>query len=108
MPKFILLFSILLLSACAVTPRGSESYYFDCDTPAGDFSEWNRTIAGTSFRITGSIELRSPRDDTRWQPTGSVWFIRTDSQKIGLQGIKEVRDDVREYRDGYTPDRSAS
>lgn len=56
-------------------------------SPAGDFSEWNRTIAGGAFRITGSIELRIPRDDPRWQPTGNVWFIGTDSRKIGLQAL---------------------
>jgi hypothetical protein len=49
MPKIVFLFCAVLLSACAVTPRGPDSYYFDCDTPAGDFSEWNRTIAGAAL-----------------------------------------------------------
>ena len=94
MRKFTLMLSVLLLSACAVTPQrtpGADSYYFDCDTPAAKFSEWNRTIAGTSFRITGSIELREPREDPHWQTVGSVWLVGTTSQRMGLQALV-VRD----------------
>ena len=90
MRKYTLLLAVLLLSSCAVTPQhtpGSESYYFDCDTPPGKFSEWNRSIIATSIRVTGSIEVRTIREDPHWQPAASVWFIGQNGSRIGLQAF---------------------
>jgi hypothetical protein len=91
MLKYTFLVPFLAMLGCTSTPQrsgGAESYYFDCDTPPGRFSEWNRTLAATTIRATGTIELTEPRKDPRWYPVGSVWLIgSSESGKAGFQAF---------------------
>jgi hypothetical protein len=76
---------------CASTPHRSasaEAYYFDCDTASGEFSQWTRTIAATTIRATGTIELSKARKDPSWYPAASVWFIGpNESGNAGIQAF---------------------
>jgi hypothetical protein len=87
--RLILIASIVVTAGCASTPQpidSAESYYFDCDTAPGAFSDWNRTIAAASIRVTGTIELREPRQDPKWIPAANIWFIGAiRSQQAGIQ-----------------------
>jgi hypothetical protein len=91
MLKYILLFPFLAVAGCAATPQrssDSESYYFDCDTPPGKFSDWNRTVAAKTLRATGTLELKESRQDPRWYPVGSVWLIASgESDRAGMQAF---------------------
>jgi hypothetical protein len=91
MLKYILVIFVFAVTGCATTSQGSsasEAYYFDCDTPPGKFSEWNRTIAAKTLHATGTIELKESRHDPRWYPVGSVWFVASgEFDEAGIQAF---------------------
>ena len=91
MLKYTPLVPLLAKVGCTSTPHRSasaESYYFDCDTPPGEFSDWNRTIAAITIRATGTIELTKPRKDPSWYPAATVSFIGPkESGKAGIQAF---------------------
>jgi hypothetical protein len=83
--------SLLGLCTSISTPTRAEStppqsYDFDCDVPAGHFSEWSGSLPSHITRISGSIALNRQEQDPRWLPVANV-FLLGDSPgaRVGLQ-----------------------
>jgi len=80
----------------AVSPpvwSDSEGYFFDCDVPAGNFSEWHGPIElAETIRISGTIEVVKLRHDKRWWPVGSIFLRNLGGESIGLQVYVDWRD----------------
>lgn len=77
-----------LVTGCAGTARIAEPevYNFDCDVPAAKSSEWNRTVRGNSAKASGTVQLIEPRQDERWWPVASIFFLGDgDSRRTGLR-----------------------
>jgi len=88
MLKLLRTASLIILSGCVSTEShliAPEKYYFDCDVPPGNSSEWNRTITGSEVRVSGNLQLVEPRRDPTWAPVANVSISGVDhSPRVGL------------------------
>jgi len=70
--------SLVLSSACwsALTGTVSASepprQNFECDTPAGHYSYWNRTVSGAPIDIEGTLTVNELGKDKKWSPVALV------------------------------------
>ena len=66
--------SAACLLALAGTGSASEPprHDFECDTPAGHFSYWNRTVSGPGIDVTGAVTVNELRTDKKWIPVALV------------------------------------
>ena len=65
---------------------------YDCDTPAGSFSELSQTQAGPAYQLRGSITPRQWRDDRRWASVGQIRLENGDrSRSIALKVVRQPR-----------------
>jgi len=62
--------------ACLITAlpvlcvAGDEvTYTFECDTPAGHFSYWTRSVSSTEIEVSGNVTLNAMLTDKKWSPT---------------------------------------
>jgi hypothetical protein len=77
--------SLGALTACA-TPGAPEEHYFDCDVPAGSYSEWNRTTSATTLKVVGTVQLIQRRQHEQWIPGANLFLLsRDDKRTVGLQ-----------------------
>jgi hypothetical protein len=84
---------VSLLGLCAwvsaplrAEPTSPQSYDFDCDVPAGHFSEWDGSLPSHIARISGSIELTHREQDPRWAPVANVFLLgESPGTVVGLQ-----------------------
>jgi len=74
MKKKSLALSAAGLIALATTSGASEpaQQNFECDTPAGHFSYWNRTLSGGPIDITGTLTVNDLGKDKKWVPVAFV------------------------------------
>lgn len=61
-------------SASAAEPR----HTFECDTPAGHFSYWKRTVSSAELEVSGKIRVKEILKDKKWS---SVAFVSLRSRK---------------------------
>jgi hypothetical protein len=74
--------SLPTLGAAADTPR----YAFECDTPGGHFSYWNRSVSSGEIEISGKITVNELREDKKWSPGAHVYFRgKEKSAAFGLR-----------------------
>ncbi len=86
-------FGFIFLTAWNPTWSDSEGYYFDCDVPSGNFSEWHGPIEhAETVRVSGTVEVVVLRHDKRWWPIGSVFLNNPSGESIGLQVYVDWRD----------------
>lgn len=52
------------ISAAAEPPR----HNFECDTPPGHYSYWNRTLSGAPIDIEGTVTVNELGKDKKWTP----------------------------------------
>jgi hypothetical protein len=70
--------TLVLSAACLFSLAGmamaSEParHSYECDTPAGHFSYWRRTIAGKTIDVEGKLTVNELRKDAKWTPTAFV------------------------------------
>jgi hypothetical protein len=61
------LFFLLVVSMAGCASEASPSrpvvHYFDCDVPAGRFSEWNESLPSRIARVSGSLQMIEARKD---------------------------------------------
>jgi len=62
------LFGLLLMSAGAFAADESR-HAFECDTPAGHFSYWHRSVSTAEIEVTGNVTVNEILQDKKWGPT---------------------------------------
>lgn len=68
----------ILLAACLLAMAGTSGasdaprQNFECDTPAGHFSYWNRTLSDATIDVAGELAVNELRKDGKWSPTALV------------------------------------
>jgi hypothetical protein len=72
---------VLTTSGAAEPPRQN----FECDTPGGHFSYWNRTISASKIDITGSLTVNEVRKDGKWTPTALAAVQSADKANFGVR-----------------------
>jgi hypothetical protein len=89
----------VLLCSCADGPSASsqlatpapvtaatESYDYECDTPAGHFADWVRTLSGTRVQIRGSLLMKEGRTDPSAAPVANALLAGSEvAQSFGLR-----------------------
>ena len=68
--------SLALSAACLLTITAAAAepvrHSYECDTPAGHFSYWRRTLTGKSIDVEGKLTVNELRKDAKWTPTTFV------------------------------------
>jgi len=70
--------TLALSAACLASLSGAAlasepaRHSYECDTPAGHFSYWRRTLAGKSIDVEGKLTVNELRKDGKWSPTAFV------------------------------------
>jgi hypothetical protein len=72
-----------LICAAADNPR----HAFECDTPAGHFSYWNRSVSSREIEITGKVTVNETLKDKKWSPAVAMLFRggKDQSAPFGLR-----------------------
>jgi hypothetical protein len=76
----------LLLPAFALA-ADAPTYGFECDTMAGHFSSWTRSVTTKEITVKGSIAVNEIRPDKKWVATASV-LLRGDARHRDSYGIR--------------------
>jgi len=107
---------LIALAGCASSPTPShtapaEEYYYDCDTPGGHFSEWNRTVAQSAIDIHGFVQVIEPRQDAHWVPAANIVLYAADKTKsVALSFImprfdaEQIQPTLKNYINSSTDD----
>lgn len=79
--------ALSLIAAAEAATAAPVNY--DCDTPAGSFSELSQVQAGPAFHVRGTITPLQWRDHRRWAPLGQVRIETSDrSRSIAVRVIR--------------------
>ncbi len=94
--KMVLSAAWLLAFAASAGAAEPGRHSYECDTPAGHFSYWSRTLSGTAIDVAGKLSVHELRKDDKWSPT--VFVV--------LQGgtDEKSRFGIRLYTVPKTPD----
>jgi len=68
-PKLALSVTCLLAIAGISGAAEPARHSYECDTPAGHFSSWSRTVSGRSIDVAGRLAVNELRNDSKWTPT---------------------------------------
>ena len=87
----VLAASLPAISAAAETP----THAFECDTPAGHFSYWHRSVTAPAIEIAGRITVNDMLKDKKWSPLASV-VLRSGQNRFGIRfyGVMKTPDMV--------------
>jgi len=65
---------------------------YDCDTPAGSFSEISQVQVGPAVHVRGTITALQWREDRRWSPLGQVRVENGDrTRSIAVRVVRIPR-----------------
>jgi len=90
-PLTACLFALARMSDAAEPARQN----FECDTPSGHFSYWNRTTSATKIDITGTLTVNELRKDGKWIPTALAILKAADEKTffgVHLVSFPKARD----------------
>ena len=74
---------------CAATDNPRHT--FECDTPAGHFSQWTRSVSNGAIEISGKVVLNEVREDKKWTTVANV-LLRHGKDRAGRFGIRFYTD----------------
>jgi hypothetical protein len=78
----------LLGAAFAVCAAADEPRHaFECDTPAGHFSYWKRTVSATAIEVSGKIKVNEMLKDKKWSSVAFV-SLRSEKSPAGDYGLR--------------------
>jgi len=83
---FTTIMAALLLPAFTLA-ADAPTYGFECDTMAGHFSSWTRSVTTKEITIKGLIAINEIRPDKKWGATASV-LLRGDAKNRASYGIR--------------------
>lgn len=89
----------VVLCSCAATPASPtravastevaatiDSYDYECDTPAGHFADWVRTLSASRVVVRGSVLFKEGREHPAARPVANVLLSGTEvAQTFGLR-----------------------
>ena len=91
----------ILLATCLLAIAGTSGatdaprQNFECDTLAGHFSYWNRTVSAATIDVAGTLTVNELRKDKKWTPTALVVLEGADGKArfgIHLYTIPKITD----------------
>ena len=85
------LFGLLLLSAGAFAdvPR----HAFECDTPAGHFAYWKRSLSATDIEVAGKVTVNELLKDKKWSPVTNIVMVAGNVRYgLHLYGVMKTPD----------------
>jgi hypothetical protein len=63
----------------------TESYDYECDTPAGHIADWVRTLSATRVQVRGSLLMKEGRETANAPPVANVLLAGSEvAQSFGL------------------------
>jgi hypothetical protein len=95
MKRTIPLVAGLLALAGASLAAEPSRHNYECDTPAGHFGYWNRTVPASTLDITGSLTVNEVRKDGKWIPTSLVVLQSADKKTsfgVRLFALPKIKD----------------
>jgi hypothetical protein len=94
--KFRLALGLIGVIASAAAGAAEPTMAYECDTPAGHFGFWSRTVSRSEIDITGTLKVLELLDDKKWSPTAKVMLYGgADGQTavgLNLFTLKTVKD----------------
>jgi hypothetical protein len=89
----------VLLCSCATAPAApsrvpapvqddaaTESYDYECDTPASHIADWVRTLHASRVEVRGSLLMKEGREDPNARPVANVLLAGSEvAQSFGLR-----------------------
>ena len=81
--------AIAVIQACLLLSLGCAHaaepvHEFECDTPAGHFSYWSRTLQPGKVTLSGTLDIQEKREHERWNPAMSALLVGKQGS-LGLQ-----------------------
>jgi len=61
---------------------------FECDTPAGHFSYWKRSVSSGEIEISGNVTVNDLLKDKKWSPTANVSVFRRKNERNEQFGLR--------------------
>lgn len=81
--------------ACLITAlplmcaAGEEvRHAFECDTPAGHFSYWKRSVSSSEIEISGKVTVNDILKDKKWSPAANVLVTRRVNDRTEQFGMR--------------------
>lgn len=70
------------LAFAAIVNAEPSRYDFECDTPAGHFSFWQRTTSGGEITVAGMMTVHEVRKDRKWSAVANIVLTtHTDARR---------------------------
>ena len=66
----------------AVLASSPDTYYFDCDTPEGRFSQSSFPSTARELAVSGNLTVVLTRDDPKWIPSARVILVGEDNKLV--------------------------
>lgn len=86
---FVFLACMSVIGCAGEASRSKRvAHYFDCDVPAGHFSEWSESLPSKPARVSGTLQMIEARKDPNWLPGANVVLEGEDNSAGG--GFKMV------------------
>lgn len=88
--------AVLFVSVHAWAGAQDQQFDFDCDVPAGSYSQWTGSLSPRADKVSGQIELVESRLSRRrtsksWGAVANVYLVRGD-QAVGVRMIPDFDD----------------
>lgn len=85
-----------LLAVCGMASAAEPTHSFECDTPGGHFSKWNRSVSSSAIEVSGTLKVNELREDKKWSPGATVLLAggANGNTSIGLRlfALLKVKD----------------
>ena len=87
----VTLFGLLSLSAGAFADEPRHA--FECDTPAGHFSYWKRSLSSSTIEVTGKVTVNELLKDKKWSPAMNIVLFEGKARYgIHIYGVMKTPD----------------
>jgi hypothetical protein len=81
------LFAVLASLATGAHAADPPSYSYDCDTAAGRYAHWTRTVSGSEITIAGKLRVLELLKHEKWNPVASI-LLRGTGERPPPFGIR--------------------
>jgi hypothetical protein len=92
--KIPLIACLLAFAGMSVATEPPRQNY-ECDTPAGHFGYWNRTVSASKIDVTGTLTVNELRKDGKWIATALVVLRGADEKArfgVHLYTLPKIKD----------------
>jgi hypothetical protein len=71
--------------ACAAD---ESRHAFECDTPAGHFSYWKRSVSSAVLEVSGKVRVNGLLKDKKWSPGANVFVVQRGKDTTAQFGLR--------------------